>query len=73
MVCIAGADAAPAAVAISAGTDQLFDDVIGFVAVPATAGQVSVAAPLVDPLPVITQLVVPAIPQFSAVLKMFVQ
>ena len=45
---------------------------IGFVIVPATAGQVIVADPLVDPFPVITQLVVPAIPQLKAVRKAFV-
>ena len=35
---------------------------IGFVAVPATAGQVIVAVPLVEPDPVITQDVVPVTP-----------
>jgi hypothetical protein len=37
-----------------------------FVAVPATAGQVIVAVPLVEPLPVMTQEVVPVTPQLSA-------
>src|SRR5277367_1655006 len=45
------------------GTEIALLNTIGLVAVPATAGQVSVADPLVPPWPVITQAVVFAKPQ----------
>jgi hypothetical protein len=56
-----------ATVDTNAGAEILLLDVIALVLVPATAGQVRVAVPLVDPLPVIMQAVVPVTPQFSAV------
>ena len=48
-------------------------ETIGLVAVPATAGQVSVAEPLVPPAPVMMQAVVLATPHCNAVVKVFDQ
>ena len=54
------------AVARWTGAEKALLDTIGFVVVPATAGHVKVAVPLVDPKPVSTQAVVFRTPQLCA-------
>ena len=48
------------------GALSVFDNTNGFVLVPATAGHVIVAEPLVEPKPVMTQAVVLSTPQLIA-------
>jgi len=59
--------------ALPVATDIALLNTIGFEVVPATAGQVRVAVPEVEPAPVRTQDVVPAMPHCMAVENRFDQ